>query len=475
MAILRPLPLTLMPVHTSAILSAFARLAEEEPDAPALVDGLDGSVTTRGQLERSSEEIIALLQSSGIVRRDLVVVRMRNSAELVASILASWKISAAVAPVDRDATPQEIASVMNHFGGRALLWRDEEARVRLESAEGRNQLGEGIVLVKLSSGSTGVPKGVLTTARNLIADCEAILRTMGLTPGDRNLGAIPFSHSYGFSNLVMPLLLQGIPIVHTNDYLPLSVLAVANRYRCTILPGVPIMLDHLSRLPAGDGELETLRTVISAGAPLAASTSRRFRDRFGLAIHTFYGASECGGIAYDREGGRAERGVVGTAMEGVRLSIDAIHGTLVVEGDAVAAGYVGGSADDGRRFVGSSFRTDDLASIGEDGSVTLEGRAGDLMNIAGRKVNPREIEGVIAGMPGVREVKVYGEAAGARGDMVVAVLVADEEIARDHVRSYCMERLSGYKVPRVVRFVDAIPLDERGKVRRDRLRRLGST
>ena len=173
----------------------------------------------------------------------------------------------------------------------------------------------------------------MTTEANLIADCENICTTMDIRPGDLNLGAIPFSHSYGFSNLVTPLLLQGTPVVFSNDYLPQSIVDLANRFRCTVAPLIPMVFAHL--ITAAHGSFESVRTFISAGAPLPPFTSRRFRERFGIEIHSFYGCSECGGITYDREGGAVERGTVGTALEGV----DVIHdgGRLAVRSDSVAA------------------------------------------------------------------------------------------------------------------------------------------
>src|SRR4030095_12240361 len=110
-------------------------------------------------------------------------------------------------------------------------------------------------LIKLTSGSTGVPKGVVTSEANLLADCESICTTMGIAPNDLNLGAIPFSHSYGFSNLVTPLLVQGTPIVVSNDYLPQSLVDLANRYRCTVAPLIPMVFEHLTA--AAHGSFET--------------------------------------------------------------------------------------------------------------------------------------------------------------------------------------------------------------------------
>jgi len=272
---------------------------------------------------------------------------------------------------------------------------------------------------------------------------------MGIAPDDINLGAIPFSHSYGFSNLVTPLILQGTPVVFSNDYLPQSLIEIANRYRCTVAPLIPMVFAHLAT--TSHGAFESVRTFISAGAPLPATTSRKFRERFGIDIHSFYGCSECGGIAYDRAGGAVERGTVGTALDGVTLETDGAR--LIVRSAAVAAEFHG------------TFITDDLAEM-RDGEVALTGRASDLINTAGKKVNPREVEAVILQIDGVREAKVYGEPAGARGEVVAAAIVATPDVTRELVREFCRARMSLHKVPRIVKLIDAMPVDERGKVKR---------
>jgi long-chain acyl-CoA synthetase len=327
----------------------------------------------------------------------------------------------------------------------------------------------GHPLVKLTSGSTGLPKGIVTSEENLVADCTSICATMGITPDDVNLGAIPFSHSYGFSNLVTPLLLQGTPVVFTNQYIPLSILAIANRYRCSVLPGIPMLFDHLAQLPLEDGTFESVRTYISAGAPLQAATSRRFRERFGVAIQTFYGCSESGGIAFDRQGGSVERGSVGLPLDGVRLSREA-DGRLIVESRAVAVGYFDPLHGEIETFTPAGrFVADDLVQIDASGELSIEGRVGDLINAAGKKVNPREVEAVILQLEGVQQVKVYGSEAGARGQVVAAAIVASPDVTRETIRRFCRERLSGHKVPRIIKLIDTLPVDERGKVRRSAL------
>jgi len=214
-----------------------------------------------------------------------------------------------------------------------------------------------------------------------------------------------------------------------------------------------------------------VRTCLSAGAPLPAATSRRFRERFGIPIHSFYGCSECGGITYDREGAAAERGTVGAAMDGVALELDRATQRLTVRSGSVALGYL----HDGstfKPFEAGTFLTDDLVEIDDGQEVVLTGRAGDLINTAGKKVNPREVEAIILQMDGVRQAKVYGEPAGARGEVVAAAIVADPEVTRDQIRAHCRARLSAHKVPRIVKLIERIPVDERGKVKRAALAQL---
>jgi len=418
----------------------FVSLAAAAPGLPAIIEAADGRVVSRAELLARAEKL-----ATDVRPNQLVAVQLPNSAEFVALILAILKRRAIAVLIDRDASDAEVARIRAHFGERPAL--PPQTRV-----------------IKLTSGSTGKPKGILTTEENLLADCEQICATMQIDADDVNFGAIPLSHSYGFSNLVMPLVVQGTPMVISNDYLPQTIIDSCNRYRCTFLPGIPMMFDHLASTE--NGRFSTVRTFISAGAPLTPSTSRRFRERFGAAIHSFYGCSECGGISYDRLGAAAERGSVGSAMNGVTISIR--DSRLIVRSNSVALGYW---QDSFEPFARGEFITDDLAEMRDD-EVALIGRASELINAAGKKINPREIEHIILQIDGVRQVKVYGEPAGARGEVVAAAIVATPEVTREQVRAFCRERLSLHKVPRIVKLIERIPVDERGKIRRSALAEL---
>jgi long-chain acyl-CoA synthetase len=451
------------------IFERFSQLTAAEPDAAALFDSRGGRAVTRAGLLRRAEALAARMAKEGIVPGSLVALQLANSADFLAAVLAIARLDCIAVPIDRDALAAEVGALLNYFRIRGLIYRmsaaDLQPAISVRDAA-PVALPAGTRLLKLSSGSTGRPKGILTTEENLLADCANICSSMQIGTGDVNLGAIPFSHSYGFSNLVTPLLLRGTPLVISNDYLPQSVVDLCNRFRCTVVPLIPMVYEHL--IIASSGQFESVRTFLSAGAPLPASVSRRFRERFGIPIHTFYGCSECGGITYDRRGGAVERSSAGLPLDGVALSVNPSTSRLSVESGAVAAGYLNG-ADEIQLFEPGRFLADDLVEVLDSGEISITGRVGDLINAAGKKVNPREIEQILLQMPGIRDARVFGESAGARGEVVAAAIVAEPDVTREGIRDFCRSRLSAHKVPRIIKLIDSIPLDERGKFKRSAL------
>jgi acyl-CoA synthetase (AMP-forming)/AMP-acid ligase II len=437
------------------MLERFLALTAATPEAVAVIDGETGTVTSRAQLAARIDEFAVRLDD--FREGDVVAVQLPNSVDFIAAFGAVLKRKLVAILIDRDATETEVGNVLAHFNARGLVYRNGFST----RAAARPNVPDGARLIKLTSGSTGTPKGIVATEANLLADCLNICATMDIRPDDINLGAIPMSHSYGFSNLVTPLLVQGTAVVISNDYLPQSVVTLCNRFSCTVAPLIPMVFDHL--ITAGTGDFETVRTFLSAGAPLPPAVSRKFRERFGIPIHTFYGCSECGGITYDREGASVERGTVGRAMENVALTSK--RGRLIVRGENVALGYLH-DAMTFQPFDEGVFVTDDLVDVRENGEIAITGRASELINTAGKKVNPREVEQVLLQIDGVREAKVYGEPAGARGDVVAAAVVASPDVTREQIRAFCLAHLSPHKVPRIVKLIESIPVDERGKVKR---------
>lgn len=322
-------------------------------------------------------------------------------------------------------------------------------------------LPRGTVHLKTTSASAGPPRLVAFSAAQLAADADHIVQAMGLRPEWPNLAAISLAHSYGFSNLVLPLLLHGIPLWIADSPLPESVRRAARQMESLTLPAVPALWGAWRQANAIP---PNVRLAISAGAPLPLALEQAVFAENHLKIHNFYGSSECGGIAFDPTPvPREDATTAGRPLPNVRLTI-APNGCLRVQGPAVGLAYWPQPDPAlGRR----RFHTSDLARM-EDGVVHLLGRATDLINVAGRKVAPEFIERVIAAHPGVRECLVFGISARHhhRGEKIVACLALQPGTRLQTVRQFAMEQLPPWQVPREWRLVETLQPNGRGKISR---------
>src|SRR6266404_2931977 len=328
-------------------------------------------------------------------------------------------------------------------------------------------------LLKLTSGTTAAPRAVRFRSHQLLADCNQICESMGISDADLNFGVIPISHSYGFSNLLTPLIARGVPMVVSRDRTPRAVLADLARTRATVFPGTPVFYQafcNLDDVPA----LPKLRLCISAGAPLSGAVAKKFFEKFKQPIHSFYGASECGGICYDQDGTTFEDGLVGRPMQ--RVEIEFIEPTasssqIRVRSAAVSDGYF---PEGGEQKLGNGvFVPDDLLAQ-HNSALTIVGRVSDVINVAGKKVNPAEIEAQLLRFKGVRQAVVFGRSTGAglRNEEVAACVQASPQTTENDLLRFCRDFLSPWQVPKRIFIVGAIPTNERGKMsRRDLARR----
>ncbi len=347
-------------------------------------------------------------------------------------------------------------------------WRSACPLVPLESEPLDHTLfrdfPEGTAHVKRTSGSTGSPRMVLFTEEQLAADADSIVATMGLHEGAPNIAVLSMAHSYGFSNLVLPLLLHGIPLVLAGDALPGSVARALDQFPGNepVLPAVPALWK--SWLAAGILERRML-TAISAGSPLTADLEGQAYERTGIKIHNFYGSTECGGIAYDRGPlPRADDARIGTPLENVLATLSP-DGCLVVEGPAVGQTYW---PESDANLADGIFMTRDLAGLDRNtGEILLLGRVDDLINIAGRKVSPAEIESALRRCKEVAACVVFGMPSGdaERVDEIVAVVNAPDG-ALSTLKSALADSLPPWQQPRHWWLTSALVPDTRGKVPR---------
>src|SRR5262245_44623105 len=218
-------------------------------------------------------------------------------------------------------------------------WKEGKVACPLEAGQtvpDLDRLPSGSVHLKTTSATTDVPRLIAFTAEQLAADAENIVATMGLRPDWPNLGVISLAHSYGFSNLVTPLLLHGVPLILVDSPLPETVLRAAMTVEHLTLPAVPALWRAWHEANAVPSNV---RLAISAGAPLPLPLEQDVFEATGIKLHNFYGASECGGIAYDASPRpRADAACVGAPLRNVELTVNETA-CLEVRSRAVGASY----------------------------------------------------------------------------------------------------------------------------------------
>ena len=335
-------------------------------------------LSAEGRVARTFAEIEAEARGFGCAFEKLppgavVGVQFGNDARFPALMLALWRRGLVPVPLDRSLARDAVAAALGMCGAAAIVRPNLSEGIAVERRNGGRKVDADFL--KLTSGTTGAPRAIRFRAGQLLADCDAVCDTMGIGADDLNFGVIPWSHSYGFSNLVTPLIGRGVPVVAGDEVVP--------------------------------------------------------------------------------------EGCVGDAMRGVRLVHDAESGRVEVHGPAVGEGYL---PEPEESVLGSGrFVPGDLVRRTPQGFV-LAGRVSDFINVAGRKLNPAEIEVRLREIPGVRDAMVFGVPSALRGEEPVACVAGDVSAAV--LRRFCTANLAAWQAPRDFWIVDALPFDKRGKLGR---------
>ena len=398
------------------------KISAERRDAIALSDLASGRNWSFGELFIAGEK-----EKAGPAG---TVFPQSHSPKFILELLAAWRTNKIVSPLEAGQSPPEISSPPAHC-----------------------------IHLKSTSATGGAARLVAFTADQLMADAENIIATMGLRPDWPNLGVISMAHSYGFSNLVLPLLLHGIPLMLAPAPLPEIIRRAAESKSAITLPAVPAMWRAWHEAGAIP---QNVRLAISAGAPLPLNLEQEIFESHVLKIHNFLGSSECGGMAYDAsETPRTRTAFVGRPMNNVNLSLNE-DGCLVVRSRAVAETYWPEKSD---LLSGGVFQTSDLVEL-SDGSVFLRGRLGDQINIAGRKLSPETVECALLVHPQVRECLVFGTPGreAERTEIIVAVVASGA--TESELKNFLLQTLPAWQGPREWHFVDSLSTNARGKISR---------
>jgi long-chain acyl-CoA synthetase len=469
--------------HSDPLLLAWQATISRKGDDTAVFDATGSIARSFRDIEEQARAFEAKM--ARLLPGAVVAIQIGNHEDWPAVFIACLRKQLVVLPLDQSIGEQQRDAALEICRASVLVsalsaevFAKEEVHsenspqiIPLRTAEAIADWGENVPsLLKLTSGTTAAPRAIRFRSHQLLADCNQICDTMDISDADLNFGVIPVSHSYGFSNLLTPLMARGVPMVVSRDRTPRAVLADLARTSATVFPGTPAFYQAFCDI--GDvPPLPKLRLCISAGAPLASAVAKTFFEKFKQPIHSFYGASECGGICYDRYGTTFEDGLVGQPMRGVEVALmDPMDSAsqIRVRSAAVSDGYF--PEPDAQKLGNGVFVPDDLLAR-HDSALKIVGRISDVINVAGKKVNPAEVEAHLLRFKGVRQAVVFGRPTGAglRNEEVAACVLTSPGVSESDLLRFCRTALSGWQVPKRIFIVDIIPTNERGKISRREL------
>ena len=531
-----------MPYRDITVGSLLSRLADDLPGAEALVYSHAGERWTFRALDDEARLIARGLIASGVKPGDRVAVWATNVPEWIVLQFALAKIGAILVTVNTALRAQEIAYLLRQSetstlvtirGFRSVDYVDElraagavgdparratdfpalarvifigrdappdlmpydalrEAAAAISDAEVRRLEAavnvDDVINMQYTSGTTGFPKGVMLSSRNLVNNGYALGQGLGFTTSDRLCLCVPLFHCFGCVIGVLGAFSHGACLCPVEFFDARRVLETVERERCTALYGVPTMFLAELEDPEFDRfDLTSLRTGIMAGALCPEPLMRKVIDRMHLPEMTIcYGLTETspGLTQTPRDASLADRTqTVGKVMSEIEVKIvdpasgDAVptgsRGELWARGYVVMKGYYNMPEQTAAAITPDGWlRSGDEASIDADGNVRITGRIKDLIIRGGENVAPKEIEDVIRQHPAVSDVSVYAVTSEFFGEEVAAAIrpQAGATIDAADIAEFCKTRLARFKVPRFIKSVEAFPMTASGKIQKYRLR-----
>ncbi len=352
---------------------------------------------------------------------------------------------------------------------------------------------DDLAVLLYTSGTSGKPKGVMLSHRNLSENIRQCVEFVEFTDKDVLLGVLPQFHSFGMTVLTLLPLTVGCKVVYSARFVPAQIVRLLRERRPTALIAIPSMYAALlSVKDAGPDDFASLRFTVSGGEPLPQVVASRFRERFGVTINEGYGLTETSPVTNwcrpheyrARSVGKAlprvvERIVDPATGEDLAPGKD---GEVWIAGPNIMRGYFGLPEETARALTPDGFlRTGDMGRFDADGHLSITGRIKEMLIVGGENVFPREIEEVLERHASVQGAGVVGLMDPVRGEIPIAFVQFKEGVGESggtaaptesELRSWCREHLAGYKVPHDVRVLAALPKGPTGKVLRRELKQM---
>lgn len=493
-------------MSTDTFQKIIQRLAAYDSARKVIRCARTGKSLTCGELQIEVEEMGHSLMREGLRRKDKVLLMMGNSVEFAVSFFGIAEFGGIAVPVNTMLKKKELEYLIEDSQAAAVLVeekfleqipkkycqdvrRQKEGLLLLKIGDGRTeekeryvQKPQDVAMMLYTSGTTGNPKGVILSYRNLISKAEHITEAHQLTKEDTVLCVLPWFHINGLVITLITPLFSGGTIVIGGKFSVTNFWNDVEKYHATWFSGVPTMYSHLlSRgIPEGKDK-SSLRFARSASSPLPVAVLEQFERECGVPVIESYGITEGAsqittnpmppqvrkpgsvGLPY----GNAVRVV---NSEGKDLPVGEL-GEVLIKGDNITRGYYHKDEETEKAFTGEWFHSGDLGYLDEDGYLYLDGRIKELINRAGEKFSPREVDEILYRMEEVELAATVGVPDEIYGEEVAAFIKLREgcTLSAEAVKEWCASRIASYKVPRKVYFVADLPQGGNGKIQRLKL------
>ncbi|MGV9335908.1 FadD3 family acyl-CoA ligase [Nocardia sp. NPDC003726] len=465
-----------------------ASAADRFGDAEAVVDGdLRWSFTELADRVRRAAGAFA---AAGIEPGDRAALWAPNSAEWIVAAFGLLTAGGVLVPVNTRFKADEARDVIRRSGAKAVLVQRGFLGADYRGAADvpvidlksdflnsgapfeRDVASTDIADIVYTSGTTGRPKGVMMNHGQTLRLYAEWCDLADLREGDRYLIVNPFFHTFGYKAGLIASLIRGATILPVPVFDVGRVLQIVARERITMLPGPPTLY-HSLLAAAGEHDLSSLRAAVTGAADIPVELIRRVREELPFrSIMTGYGLTEAGTATASRPGDTFEQiaTTVGTPCDGVEVRI-ADDGEVLIRGYSVMQGYLDDPGATAEAIDAEGWlRTGDLGSLDPEGRLRIVGRKKDMFIVGGFNAYPAEIEGFLLEHPAVAQAAVIGVPDERLGQVGRAFVVTERPVTEDELIAWSRDRMAGYKVPRSVRFLRALPLNATGKVMKDQLR-----
>ncbi|MDW5377760.1 class I adenylate-forming enzyme family protein [Halomonas sp. HP20-15] len=470
-------------------------------DRPALLS--EDTALTYGELAARVDALAADLIARGIEPGDTVALSMARTGDSVVVLLAILQAGGCLCPMEPRTSPEEMADRLRRLRCRWVVTDETQAhqfadaphdctvldRSRLSGDRGRTEPGSPVTadspaLILFTSGSTGQPKALQLTHRALSCNALGVVRHTALTPDDRLLHIMPIYHTNGINNQILTPLLSGCSIAFTPRFKAENVPGLMERYRPTIITGVPTMYSRMLAHDFPAAALAALRMVRCGSAPITVDLQERMEALFGCPVVVSYGLSEATCTSTMNPPERRRIGSVGTVLDGQTVALLQVdgdvpvapgqEGEISIAGPALMSGYLDEKGIPCRDDIASGwFRTGDLGRFDEDGYLSITGRIKNVIIRGGENIAPELIERVLIADPSIDACCVVGKPDPDLGEVPVAFVVpnADHDIDTVRLMNLVSQRLSRSHQPAWIIAIGELPESAMGKVDRKALAR----